>query len=100
MHILNELPKMENQDDFIPTKGSLLKGIVSTIQYHSFNSHKSKNLNKNSQTQFTLDSSTRDEFNIKQAKREVIKFGVSGLDNQKKEEYKTQLAIKLGWYSL
>lgn len=82
-------------DDFIPTKGSLLKGITSTEKTHSFISHKSKGGNQKNKRK-ALDSNTNDEFNIKQAKREIIKFGMSGLSSQKKEEYKIQLAIKLG----
>lgn len=83
------------QSDFIPTRGSLIKGIISTEKTHSFNSHKSKRKLKNTIHQ-ELDSTKKNEFNIKQAKREIIKFGVSGLDKHKKEEYKVQLAIKLG----
>lgn len=37
-----------------------------------------------------------EEFNIKKAKHEVVKLGTSGLDSQKKEDAKIQLAIKLG----
>lgn len=87
---------MEIQDDFIPTKGSILKGIVSTVETYSFSSHKTKGKKNKNKIDSMLNSSTKDEFNIKQAKREVIKFGMSGLDSQKKEEYKIQLAIKLG----
>lgn len=87
--------KMEGRQDFIPTKGSIRKGIVDTIHTSSFSSYKSKKQKKGDPSSIS-DESTNDKFNIKQAKREVIKFGMSGLDSNKKEEYTMQLAIKLG----
>lgn len=93
---------MEFQEDFVPTKSSVIKGISSTIQTQLFTSYKSKAKKKDIKDDSASHSSTTDEFNIKQAKREVIKFGMSGLDSKKKEEYKIQLALKLGeciiWY--
>lgn len=84
---------MEFQD-FIPTKGSKSKGIISTVQTQSFNSEKSKK--KEICTNPPTLTLNNDDVNIKHIKREIIKLGMSGLDVQKKEEYKIQLAIKLG----
>lgn len=87
---------MDVQEDFIPTKGSIQRGIVSTLESYSFSSHKSKGKKNKNKINTALNPTSNDDFNIKQAKREVIKFGMSGLDSRKKEEYKIQLAIKLG----
>lgn len=93
---------MEFSEDFIPTKGSILKGIVSTEQSTSFISNRSKKkaseIGNSKKSKSTDKPENENEFNIKQAKREIIKFGLSGLDTRKKEEYKIQLAIKLGSY--
>lgn len=89
---------MNVDKEFIPTKGSKLRGIASTVQAESFSSHKVKKKDVIHENHLSVDSKISDQFNIKHAKREVLKFGMSGLDNQKQEEYKIQLAIKLGKY--
>lgn len=89
---------MEDQDSFIPTRASMLqkKGNVDfqKISYESYKSTKSKKNIKD--VKETTKDREHNDFNIKKAKYEIIKFGMSGFDPQKKEEAQVQLAIKLG----
>jgi hypothetical protein len=83
-------------EDFIPTRGSCNKGD-GQIHFKSvtYESYKPKTHDK-TETGVKTKEIPSHEFNIKKAKHEVIKYGMSGFDPQKKEEAKMQLAIKLG----
>ncbi|XP_018565285.1 uncharacterized protein C1orf131 homolog isoform X2 [Anoplophora glabripennis] len=90
---------MEEQlDTFIPTRGSMMqkKGKIDfqEVTYESYKSTKRKK-KLNGSEEITKNKEHGD-FNIKKAKHEIIKFGMSGFDPQKKEEAEIQLAIKLG----
>uniref|UniRef100_A0A6M2DD17 Uncharacterized protein n=1 Tax=Xenopsylla cheopis TaxID=163159 RepID=A0A6M2DD17_XENCH len=81
----------------VPTKSSRLKS-TSTFNVTVFESQKeksSKNVLKNSQKVLD-DIPERKEIDMKRARFEIMKFGISGFDSKKKEEAKVQLAIKLG----
>lgn len=84
---------------FIPTKCSAVKkNATENFTCVAFESHKSK---KRKQLDDSNEKGTKkkpefQELNMKQAKYEIIKFGMSGFDPRKKEEAKVQLAIKLG----
>ncbi|RZC34906.1 C1orf131 -like, partial [Asbolus verrucosus] len=86
-------------EKFIPTRGSMIKSeSLIDFEFVTYQSHQSK---KNEKTepnlkQKSINATKSNEFNIKRAKHEIIKFGISGFDPQKKEEAKVQLAIKLG----
>lgn len=84
---------------FIPTKCAALKKDAAnnfkcvTFEYHK--SQKSRKIADSDKTSLEENIKSR-ELNMKQAKYEIIKFGMSGFDPKKKEEAKVQLAIKLG----
>ncbi|XP_022905809.1 uncharacterized protein C1orf131 homolog [Onthophagus taurus] len=85
-------------DDFIPTKGSQIKEHpTDNFKVIKYESHKPKRKNDTYKeaVEEKLDIKAN-ELNIKRAKFEIMKFGMSGFDQQKKEEAKIQLAIKLG----
>ncbi|XP_044259540.1 uncharacterized protein C1orf131 [Tribolium madens] len=84
-------------EDFIPTRGSLKKGTKLTdFKSVSFESYKPKKHEKTETSNGRIQEEKSDDFNIKRAKHEIVKFGMSGFDPEKKEEAKIQLAIKLG----
>lgn len=97
---------MSNTLDFIPTRSSRLnKTSQETFQAVVYNSYKKRSNSENN----TVHSNAKKvakvgnnnmSFNIKQAKHEIVKFGMSGLDPQKKEEAKVQLAIRLGLFKI
>lgn len=85
--------------DFVPTRASLLKGAPENeYQEVAFVTYKSKKKAKteepNEPTKKTSNKET--EFNLRKAKYEIMKFGMSGLDPDKKEEAKVQHLISLG----
>jgi len=89
----------ENPMAFIPTRSSMLnKKSEENFKAVTYSSYKKKNKEqislptKNNIT----DTGNAETFNIKRARHEIIKFGISGFDAQKKEEAKVQLAIGLG----
>ncbi|KAF2894539.1 hypothetical protein ILUMI_11633 [Ignelater luminosus] len=88
--------------DFIPTRSSRLnKTSQEKFQAVVYNSHKKANAPENNTVHSNVKkvakvASNNTSFNIKQAKHEVVRFGMSGLDPQEKEEAKVQLAIRLG----
>ncbi|ENN78039.1 uncharacterized protein C1orf131 homolog [Dendroctonus ponderosae] len=85
--------------DFVPTRASLLKGAPeSEYEEVSFVAYKSKKKPKaeqpNEPTKKSSDKET--EFNMRKAKYEIMKFGMSGFDPEKKEEAKIRQLISLG----
>ncbi|KAJ8921733.1 hypothetical protein NQ315_010643 [Exocentrus adspersus] len=83
-------------DSFVPTKGSVLqKEKTIDFQEVSYESYKSAKEKKIGRPQ-TIKDKAQVDFNIKKAKQEIIKFGMSGFDPHRKEEAEIQLAIKLG----
>ncbi|KAJ8962348.1 hypothetical protein NQ318_018330 [Aromia moschata] len=89
---------MIEESYFIPTRASMLKKNTSEdFQAVTFESYKSKKQKeKHDVTVKNTQKIQQNDFNIKQAKHEIIKLGMSGFDRQKKQEAKTQLLIKLG----
>lgn len=86
-------------DHFIPTRASIAKGRkADTLEVVSFHSHKPKLKTSNAAPSFISEQKedSGSVFNIKQAKHEIIRFGMSGFDPQKKQEARIQLAVKLG----
>ncbi|EEZ98488.1 hypothetical protein TcasGA2_TC000985 [Tribolium castaneum] len=84
-------------EDFIPTRGSLKKGTQSIdFKSVSFESYKPKKQEKIEISNEKPQNKKSEDFNIRRAKHEIVKFGMSGFDPEKKEEAKIQLAIKLG----
>lgn len=90
-----------SETTFVQTRCSSLKRKAEeNFQVVVFESHKPKK--KQSRTEnlqgIPKSSSQEGEFNIKQVKHEVVKFAMSGLEGNEKEEAKVRLAIKLGTY--
>lgn len=88
-----------SDESFIPTKCSLLKRkSEENFQIVTYKSYKPKKKIKviDENASESMHTATTSELNMKQAKHEVIKFGMSGFDSHRKEEAKVQLAIKLG----
>ncbi|CAG9823094.1 unnamed protein product [Phaedon cochleariae] len=86
----------ENALAFIPSKASALQ---KNSEFHAvvYESYKSKKTTRVPEIVPEEISPKKDRlFDIKRAKQEVIKFGTSGFDSQKKEEAKINLLIKLG----
>lgn len=83
---------------FIPTKSSLLKRKApSEFQVVTFESHKPKAKKVSTESlQDNTRQSKPNELDMKRARHEVLKFGMSGFDPEKKEEAKVKLAISLG----
>ncbi|XP_026462004.1 uncharacterized protein C1orf131 homolog [Ctenocephalides felis] len=82
----------------IQTKSSLLK---SSSQFNAtvYEAPKPKTKQKqttNEESPIKLVPEDRKEIDMKKARFEIMKFGISGFDTKKKEEAKVQLAIKLG----
>ncbi|XP_023028174.2 uncharacterized protein [Leptinotarsa decemlineata] len=91
--------EMEGPLKFIPSKASSLKKKSEAgFQAVFYESYKSKNPKKATKTgnEEPVDGKESKEFNIRQAKQEVIKFGTSGFDSQTKKAEKINLLIKLG----
>lgn len=86
--------------DFIPTRGSAQKkNAEKDFVVAKYESYKSKGkIVKDEQKKSEENINKPKEFNINKVKHEIIKFGMSGFDSQKKEEAKIQLAVKLGLY--
>lgn len=91
-----------NQFNLIPTKAALSKKAASLEQFKftSFESHKPKlkslTSNKSNNKPHNVDGTTKNTFDIKRAKHEVLQFGTSGLESKDKEVAKIALAVKLG----
>lgn len=84
--------------EFIPTRASSGKEAhARNFKVHAFESYKPKKT-RNSVKEHSVSNAKKEDdfFNIRRAKHEIIRFGISGFDPQKKEEAKIQLAIKLG----
>lgn len=85
--------------EFVPTKCSIFKKHA--LEDFKVVTHKAYKpavhiKNKEKDLKRTNEESFQDHFDIKKTKYEIVKFATSGLDSQKKEEAKVQLAIKLG----
>lgn len=94
---------IKTMDEFIPTRASMAKKSNATdIQVVSYESHKpkAKTVKQSKEVYKPNEFSNDVGFDIKEAKHEVIKFGMSGFTGKRKEKAKMQLAIKLGMYSL
>lgn len=89
-----------SETDFVPTRGSSLKRKAEeNFQIVVFESHKSKQKAQNSgetEVKQTSSSGKAAGVDIKKAKHEVVRFAMSGLEGEEKEEAKVRLAIKLG----
>lgn len=85
-------------DELIPTRASMLnKKAKDNFEMIVHTSTKRKaNKPPEIDTKTYQITEAPNTFNIKQAKHEVIKFGMSGMNAQQKEEAKVQLAISLG----
>lgn len=86
---------------FIQTKSSLLKEkAAANFQAVKFEAHKPKakkiKTGVEDDTESVSPNSKSNDLDMKKTRYEVIKFGMSGFDPEKKEEAKIQLAIKLG----
>ncbi|XP_072382637.1 uncharacterized protein [Diabrotica undecimpunctata] len=84
--------------DFIPSKASLLKAKDLNFESVVFESYKStkkaRKSTKDDDNAKEMDG--KNELNMRQAKHEIIKLGLSGLNSKKKEEAKINLLIQLG----
>lgn len=94
-------------EDFIPTRCSRKKQNeeinVDVVVHKSYKSKrkqaKPENYSEISKSTQPVPQQPTNEINMKRARFEIIKFGMSGFNKQKKEEAKVQLAIKLGCYN-
>ncbi|GFR04139.1 uncharacterized protein TNCT_107191 [Trichonephila clavata] len=78
---------------------SLGEGNVEVVQFNErFCGRKiPKKLNKPSESMKIEDTSTEaKEFNIKKARYEIMRFGISGFDKERQKQDKIALAIRLG----
>ncbi|XP_050502676.1 uncharacterized protein LOC126881971 [Diabrotica virgifera virgifera] len=83
--------------DFIPSKASLLKSKDANFESVVFESYKSaKKAKKSTEDSNAKEIDGKNELNMKEAKHEIIKLGMSGLNSKKKEEAKINLLIQLG----
>lgn len=100
--VFSPLQKMRDQvDTFVPTRASALqKKSNIDFQEITYESYKPTKNKKNSRLEGLTNNGGHSDFNIKKAKYEIMKFGMSGFDPQKKEEAQVQLAIKLGKFLL
>lgn len=92
-----------SETDFVPTKGSSLKRkAAENFQAVVFESYKPKNKQPKVETANRDDKNTSKstDFNIKKVKHEIVKFAVSGMEGNEKEEAKVRLAIQLGKYHI
>ncbi|GJQ88254.1 hypothetical protein Trydic_g13242 [Trypoxylus dichotomus] len=87
--------------NFIPTRGSKRRNIEE-IDFN-FTIHQSYKPKKRQTLCDVEDEKSKkaipetvNEIDMKRARFEVIKFGMSGFDKQRKEKAKVQLAVKLG----
>lgn len=86
----------------IVTKAALaLQNAESNFQFVKFEAHKPKkkqareNVETNDPTAESSKFSTKD-LELKRIRHEVVKFGMSGFDANKKQEAKIALAVSLG----
>lgn len=87
----------ENSQGFIQTKSSLLKQkAASNFLAVKFEAHKPKAKKLKTGVEEETETINSNDLDMKKTRYEVIKFGMSGFDPEKKEEAKIQLAIKLG----
>lgn len=90
---------MSELAEFVPTRGSSVKRkAAENFEVVVFQSYKPKNkkLTQDSGNKSTENSSSDSGFNIKKAKHEIVKFAVSGMEGNEKQEAKVRLAIQLG----
>ncbi|KAB0799208.1 hypothetical protein PPYR_07088 [Photinus pyralis] len=88
---------MQNSLDFIPTKSSIINSNCNKdFESVTFTSYKKKQKQTSSSSSPTTKNEKSNVFDIKKARYEVLKFGISGLDHNKKQEAQIRLAIKLG----
>lgn len=85
--------------DFIKTKAS--SSVNKNFQTVVYESYKPKEKRKKNEEPIKIESNnynkiSENEFNIKKARHEIIKFGISGFDSSEKQKANVQLAIKLG----
>lgn len=85
--------------DFVSTRASLLKKKPQTnYQEVTYVAYKSKKKNSQEKPAEESEKASDNEFNIRKAKHEIVRFGMSGFDPVRKEEAKIQQLIKLGMY--
>lgn len=91
---------MSGDSELIPTKYSKLKNVPSnSVQFIQHESHRSKGIKTNeSKKPNVLPMKESETFDIKKAKHEVIRFGMTNFDFKKKEDATKALLIKLGEY--
>ncbi|KAF5301586.1 hypothetical protein FQR65_LT08891 [Abscondita terminalis] len=88
---------METSLTFIQTKSSMQNDNVRTeFEAKSYTSYKRKEKKDNEPIGKNVSTKNKILFDAKKARHEILKFGMSGFDQQKKQEAKIQLAIKLG----
>lgn len=89
---------MLESSEFVATRGSAeKKNAEKSLMVTIFESHKAKEkIVKEEPKNLKEVVDEPKQLNINKVKHEIIKFGMSGFDSQKKEEAKIQLAIKLG----
>lgn len=91
--------RMTEVAGFIPTKSSQKRKTPTDFKVITYESHKPKQKKPkiaDKEIETTDDRTQTNEFDMKKSRYEVLKFGMSGFDPEKKEEAKIQLAIKLG----
>lgn len=88
---------MVDSEDFVPTKASAAKkDSTKDFQICSFETYKPKERKNKIKEETRVTIARTNKLNVAKVKHEIMKFGMSGFDNVKKEEAKIQLAIKLG----
>ena len=89
-----------NGEKLIQTLASKSLGLTEAPEVVTFVDHKKRNKSKTNQSEDSqLDNEikkTIKEITLKDARFEVFKFGVSGMDKKSKEEANTALALRLG----
>lgn len=93
------MDKSLDKFDQIPTKASRVQcGGNSEDQEEKFTVVFNKKKKKPAKPKLDVNKPEEDtdEFDIKRARHEVIRFGISGFDSKEKEDAKVTMAIKLG----
>lgn len=84
----------------IMTKAALaLKNAESNFQFVKFEAYKPKKKQTPENLEDIVDSKTdssKKDLELKKIRHEVVKFGMSGFDANKKQEAKIALAVSLG----
>ena len=96
------LSSLSQKDGIIQTNATKALGLSESPEIVTFIDHKKRNKSKQADNTSTSNTDERvsvsngKEITMKEARFQVFKFGVSGMDKKSKEEANTALAVRLG----